>query len=80
MSYSFTEDATSFNKFLDVFKDGMKNHFNILVQNKFTDLLQRILDETMAMRPLFFGTLDNSSKVLERGFFLLKQRRIAEFS
>ena len=80
MSYSFTEDTSSFNKFLDLFKDGMKNHFNILVQNKFTDLLQRILDETMTMKPQFFGTLDNSSKVLERAFFFLKQRRIVEFN
>jgi len=52
---SFTESSSSFQKFLEAFKGGMREHFNTLVQNKFTDLLQRILDETIAMKPLFFG-------------------------
>jgi len=62
--FSFTESESSFIKFLDVFKSGMKDHFNTLGSNKFTDLLQRILDETIAMKPLFFSTLDTSSSIL----------------
>jgi hypothetical protein len=72
--FSFTESNTSFHNFLDVFKEGMKENFNTLVQNRFTDLLQRILDETITMRPAFFSTLDYSSAVLEKAFTLLKQR------
>jgi hypothetical protein len=57
--YSFTQSETSFNDFLDVFKDGMKEHFNVLVENRFTDLLQKLLDETRLMKPKFFGSLDH---------------------
>jgi hypothetical protein len=37
--FSFTESESSFIKFLEVFKSGMKDHFNTLGSNKFTDLL-----------------------------------------
>jgi hypothetical protein len=36
----------------------MREHFNILIENKFADLLQKILEETMTMKPKFFGSLD----------------------
>jgi hypothetical protein len=72
--YSFTESIDSFRAFLDKFRDGVKNHFNSLVLNRFKDLLQAILDETIAVKPKFFGSLDYSSSVLERAFGLLKQR------
>ncbi len=52
----------------------MKAHFNDLVINRFTDLLQAILDDTIAMKPKFFKTLDYTSSVLERAFAVLKQR------
>ncbi len=48
--YSFTQSVTSFAEFLDVFKLGMKEHFNVLVENKFTDLLQKLLEETKLMK------------------------------
>ncbi len=70
--YSFTESVESFNLFLKTIREGVKIHFNTLVLNKFTDLLQGILDETVAMKPKFFQTLDYSSSVLEMGFSLLK--------
>ena len=70
--FSFTESCDSFNNFLHIFKGGIKENFNILVQNKFADLLQRILDETVAMKPLFFCTLDHSAMLLERTFTMLK--------
>ena len=78
--FSFTESQDSFEKFLDIFKLGMKEHFNTLVNNKFTDLLQRILDETLQMKPFFFGNLDHQAIILDRAFSLLKQRQIIEFS
>ena len=70
--FSFTESCDSFHKFLAIFKEGMKTHFNNLVLNRFTDLLQKILDETIGMKPNFFGSLDQSAIVLERSFTLLK--------
>jgi hypothetical protein len=70
--FSFTESSDSFQKFLAIFKEGMKTHFNNLVLNRFTDLLQKILDETMGMNPKFFGSLDQSAIVLERSFTLIK--------
>ncbi len=58
----------------------MKEHFSILDQNRFADLLQRILDETIAMKPLFFTSLDHAASLLEKAFNLLKQRQIIDFS
>ena len=69
--FSFTESSESFQKFLAVFKEGMKSHFNNLVLNRFTDLLQKILDETIGMKLRFFGSLDQSAIVLERRSFTL---------
>ncbi len=65
---------------MGVFKDGMKEHFNNLIVNRFTDLLQRLLDDTIKMIPKFFGSLNNATTVLERSFTLLKQRQILEFT
>ena len=73
-SYSFTESGESFDKFLQTFREGVKEHFNILVHNRFTDLLQNILDEAMAMKVMFFTSLDHPRAVLERAFTLLKQK------
>ena len=78
--FSFTESSESFHKFLGMFKEGMRAHFNNLVLNRFPDLIQTILDDTIAMKPKFFGTLDHSALVLERSFTLLKQRQIVEFT
>ena len=69
--YSFTENELIFQKFLDVFKQGMKHYFNDLVLFHFQDLLQRILDDTKRMAPKFFGNLDNATTILERSFALL---------
>jgi hypothetical protein len=72
LSYSFTENDVSFNRFLDVLRSGMKAHFNNLVLNHFQDLLQRILEDTKRMIPKFFGSLDQATAVLERSFALLQ--------
>ena len=66
--YSFTQSGSSFGDFLDVFKLGMKEHFNVLEENKFTDLLQKLLEETKLMKPKFFGSLNNQATVLKRAF------------
>jgi hypothetical protein len=57
---------------LAVFKDGMKEHFNNLIVNHFTDILQRLLDDTKKMIPKFFGSLNGATTVIERSFTLLK--------
>jgi ATP-dependent helicase/DNAse subunit B len=69
--YSFTENEISFQKFLEVFKQGMKLYFNDLILFHFQDLMQRILDETKRMAPKFFGNLDYATTILERSFALL---------
>jgi hypothetical protein len=58
----------------------VKTHFNSLVFNRFTDLLQTILDETILMKPKFFKSLDFSTFVLDKAFNLLKQRKINDFN
>jgi hypothetical protein len=63
-----------------VFKDGCKQHFNHLLINNFSGLLQHILDQTKQMNPIFFKSLDYSATVLERAFHLLKQKKIDSFS
>ena len=37
--YSFTESEDSFDRFIEVFKDGIMAHYNSLVLNRFPDLL-----------------------------------------
>jgi hypothetical protein len=66
--FSFTESTASFENFLTVFRDGMKEHYNILLQNRFTELLQRILDDCIAMNKKCFGSLDSATTILQRAF------------
>ncbi len=77
---SFNDSEDSFQSFLKILKQGVRSHFNKLHENNFTQLLQRILDETKRMDPKFFGSLDYSTSVLERGFKLLDKKKIVEFS
>ncbi len=78
--FSFNESAASFDEFLATFRDGMKEHYNILLQNRFTELLQRILDDCIAMNKKCFGSLDMATVILKRAFHLLKQRKFELFT
>ena len=78
--FLFNESEQSFENFISVFKDGCKQHFNHLLINNFSGLLQHILDQTKQMNPIFFKSLDYSATVLERAFHLLKQKKIDSFS
>jgi hypothetical protein len=78
--YSFNESEESFHRFLTAFKEGTKAHFNHLLLNNFSGLLQSILDATKEMRPNFFKTLDSAAIALEKGFQFLQQRKIDGFS
>ena len=70
--YSFNESEESFQRFLAAFKEGTKAHFNHLLLNNFTGLLQSILDATKEMRPNFFKTLDSAGTAIEKGFQFLR--------
>ena len=70
--YSFNESEESFQRFLTTFKEGTKAHFNHLLLNNFTGLLQSILDATREMKPNFFMTLDSAVSALDKGFQFLK--------
>ncbi len=78
--YSFNESQESFDKFLTVFKEGSKQHFNHLLINNFGSLLQGILEQTKLMVPQFFKTLNYATTVLERAFLLLKGHQLDYFS
>jgi hypothetical protein len=69
--FSSTESVENFDRFIEVFKRGTKIHFNNLVLNRFTDLLSRILDDTIEMKPKFFGSLQYGAEILEKAFALL---------
>ena len=63
--YSFNDSEESFEKFLTVFKEGSKSHFNHLAGNNFTGLLQRILDLSKERREEFFQSLNHAAAVLD---------------
>jgi hypothetical protein len=56
--HSFTESQDSFDGFLRVLKKGSLEHYEVLIQKGFTNLLQALSEETKDMNQMFFGSLE----------------------
>ena len=79
LSYSFEDSEENFKKFLQIFKDGCKKHYQRLLNCKFADLLKGLLSQVKEMKRGFFQSLQKITEVLQKCFSLIEERQIDSF-
>lgn len=79
ISFSFTEEYVSFDKFLETFKTGCDKHYDKMITCEFTNLLQSLQDKTFEMSNNYFGDLNQYSEVLKRAFLLFREGKVDSF-
>ncbi len=79
VSHTFCNDQISFDAFLECFKQGCFQLYDILVQSDFQSLLQALIEESKVMNPAFFGDLSQHVKILDIAFGLLRDKKVSRF-